>query len=69
MSNCYIKLHPWDVFLKARMGAILFFQKQEKTLEEIATILSMDTEQLSAIVKSNPEGGDFFYAPCVEKDE
>ncbi len=80
MSNCYVKLHPWDAFLKARLGAILFFLKDGKTLEEIADILSIETDQLASIIKSNLElcnnerykaffDGDFFYAPHVEKDE
>ncbi len=69
MSNCYVKLHPWDVFLKARLGAILFFLEQGKTLEEIAATLSLDTEQTQEIMKSNRESLDFFYAPYPEKDE
>ncbi len=78
--TCYVKLHPWDAFLKARLGAILFLQKDGKTMEEIAEILSMDAEQVSAVIKSNFElchnerykafhhGGDFFYAPYVDKE-
>lgn len=51
--TCYIKLHPWDAFLKARLGAILFFLSQGKSLEKIATTLSMDADQVGSIIKSN----------------
>jgi len=77
--SCYIKLHPLDAFLKARLGVIRFFLSQGKSSEEIATILSMHNEEVSSIIKSMREmcdnerykafhNGDFFYAPYVEKE-
>jgi len=67
--NCYVKLHPWDVFLKARADIILFFYKQGKTPEEIAITLSMDAEQVSAIMAAYRENnGAFFYGPYGDKE-
>jgi len=67
--SCYIKLHIWEAFLKARAGVILFLYKQGKTPEEIAIILSMDAEQVSSIMKSiRQNSDDFFYAPYGDKE-
>jgi hypothetical protein len=67
---CYTKLHPWDVFLKARFNVIIFFLKQGKTHAQIAETLSMDAEQVSAILQSAKyiKNKDFFYSPHTTEE-
>ena len=68
--TCYVKLHPWDAFIKARYWLIVFFLKEGKSHEEIAMTLSMEVEQVEVIITSRRSlyDGDFFYAIQVDKE-